>query len=263
MRVPVFGALHCRCAIVRARRTGSSRYPGRERGFSYLMVLLLVALLGTGLATAGLVWRQVAVREREAELLFVGDQFRQAFLSYGRQTPVGQPKLPRTLDELVADNRQPKVARHLRRIYPDPITGRADWGLVLEAGRIKGVYSRGPGTPVKTAEFPPAYSGFAKATSYAQWRFTGGDGVTPANPATPPGVVAGRVAAPGNAVAPVTAGAAEAPPPPLPPRSPCEAMLDQGMDNCARAPDYQKALECQEPVLNAWSRCENEARSRL
>jgi hypothetical protein len=235
---------------------------------------MLVAVLGAGLAAVGVVWHQDAIREREAELLFVGDQFRQALLSYARLTPVGQPRSPRTLSELVADTRQPKVARHLRRIYPDPMTGRLDWGLLLDGGRIKGVFSKGRGTPVKTAGFPLEYALFAKAPTYARWRFLGGEGVPASNPGTPVAGIApsspatgGAAVSPGAAASPGTAAGGAAGPtemPEAPPaRSACEAALDQGMDNCGRMSDIQKSLECQEPVLDAWTRCEDEARSKM
>lgn len=249
-------------------RCRKTPYPGPvgQRGFSYLLVLLLVALLGVGLGAAGVVWRQASIREREAELLFVGDQFRLALASYARSTPVGQPRSPKTLDELLSDNRQPKVARHLRRIYRDPVGATDDWGLMLEGGRIKGIYSKAAGTPVKSTGFPSPYEGFANAATYAQWRFSAGDtAAAPAVIARPAGGTPPGANLPGTATGGGGSGdgVVAAPPPPPPRRSECEAALDQGMDNCARIPDTQQSLQCQEPVLDAWSKCENDARSRL
>ena len=55
-----------------------------ERGFTYLVLLAVVAAMGIVLATAGEVWHMALKREKEQELLFVGDQFRRAFNLYDR-----------------------------------------------------------------------------------------------------------------------------------------------------------------------------------
>ena len=52
-----------------------------ENGFSYIGLLIAVALLGVGLASAGELWRTAAKREREQELLFAGREFRNAIAS--------------------------------------------------------------------------------------------------------------------------------------------------------------------------------------
>jgi type II secretory pathway pseudopilin PulG len=49
-----------------------------QRGFTYVGLLLAVALAGVALAAAGMLWSTTAKRDKEAELLFVGDQFRRA-----------------------------------------------------------------------------------------------------------------------------------------------------------------------------------------
>src|SRR5262245_63821552 len=92
-----------------------------EQGFTYLGILIAMALFGVALAATGEVWRTAAQREREAELLFVGNQFRTAFMNYYANSPVGKQRFPRTLDDLVEDSRLPVTRRHLRRIYPDPM----------------------------------------------------------------------------------------------------------------------------------------------
>ena len=53
-----------------------------QRGFTYVGLLLAVALAGVALAAAGTLWSTVAQRDRELELLFVGDQYRRAIGSY-------------------------------------------------------------------------------------------------------------------------------------------------------------------------------------
>jgi len=71
-----------------------------------------------------------ARREREAELRFRGQAIARALALYAERTPVGKLPLPQQLDDLLADPRFPKPLRHLRQLYADPFTGRADWELV-------------------------------------------------------------------------------------------------------------------------------------
>lgn len=154
--------------------TGEARrgLPRAQAGFGYVWVLLAVAVLGIALSAVGEIWSTQAQREREAELLRVGREFRAGFASYFLATKRGVPAYPLRLEELVEDRRGPEVRRHLRRVYADPITGREDWGLVREAdGRIRGVYSRSESSPIKSEGFAPGEEAFETARSYADWRF--------------------------------------------------------------------------------------------
>ena len=141
---------------------------GRESGFTYVAVLILVAALGAVGAAYGELASHAAQREREQELLFVGDQFRRAIASYYRH---GE-RYPATLAELLKDPRQPNPVRHLRRIYRDPVTGASEWGLVRAPdGGILGVHSLSQERPIKSRGFAYRDRAFADATSYAQWQF--------------------------------------------------------------------------------------------
>jgi hypothetical protein len=145
--------------------------PAPQRGFTYLYVLMLITLVGLGLGSAGMLWHVEAQRDHEAELLFIGDQYRQAIRSYYLLDP-GQPRFPQSVDDLLEDNRHPTVVRHLRRAYRDPFTG-GELALVRdpETHGISGVYSQAPGHPFKVAGFPAADAAFAGSTRYAAWRF--------------------------------------------------------------------------------------------
>jgi type II secretory pathway pseudopilin PulG len=146
------------------------------QGFTYFTVLILVTVMGVGLAAIGTMWQQVAKREKERELLFVGGEFRRAIGTYFERSP-GAPQYPRNLEDLLVDKRLPVVGRHLRKIYFDPMTGTQDWGLVKEpGGGILGVYSKATGKPLKTAGFREDDKGFATALTYADWKFTYGTG---------------------------------------------------------------------------------------
>jgi type II secretory pathway pseudopilin PulG len=142
--------------------------PRNQRGFTYIAILLAVAFLGIGLAAIGSVWATTAQREREAQLLFVGDAYRHALGSYYR---TGQ-RYPQELNELIEDTRSGVVRRHLRRIYADPMTGQADWELIRNPdGGIAGVVSTSIRVPIKRANFAKDDASFVDAQCYCDWRF--------------------------------------------------------------------------------------------
>lgn len=112
-----------------------------QRGFGYMLVLFALAAMGVVLAGAGQAWRHAAQRDRETELLFIGGEFGEALHRYRSLSPPGTPTAPERLEDLVEDNRFANPVRHLRRIYRDPMTGQAEWGLVIAGGRVVGVHS--------------------------------------------------------------------------------------------------------------------------
>jgi type II secretory pathway pseudopilin PulG len=139
-----------------------------QAGFTYLGLLFAIAIIGITLATVGVVWSTEARREREAQLLFVGDQYRQAI---GRYREAGRA-YPRSLDDLLEDKRVPGTRRFLRRLYPDPVTGRVEWELIRDpGGGILGVASLSKQKPIKVAGFAPVDATFEKADCYCAWKF--------------------------------------------------------------------------------------------
>jgi type II secretory pathway pseudopilin PulG len=143
----------------------------RQFGFTYLTVLFIVAILMTGLALAGEVWETAARREKETELLFVGNQYRHAIALYYERTPGGVKSYPRSLEDLLKDPRQPSTQRYLRQLYPDPFGGK-EWGIVKAPdGGVAGVYSLSEEKPLKTGNFRLRDAGFEAAKSYADWKF--------------------------------------------------------------------------------------------
>jgi type II secretory pathway pseudopilin PulG len=159
--------------------------PARAQGFAYLTILFIVAIMTGGLAVIGQVWHTAAVREREAELLHVGNEYRKAIERYYL---AGPRQYPRNLSDLVKDPRLPGTVRHLRRLYPDPITGNAEWGLVKAPdGGIAGVYSLSDDAPRKTAGFAVRDATFEGKTKYSDWQFAYAPTLaTPDKPAAKP-----------------------------------------------------------------------------
>lgn len=156
----------------------------RQRGFTLIGLLFLVAGLGVALATVGTAWQTAAKREKEKELLFVGEQFRMALTAYRNRTPNGQTPYPKNLEDLVLDARFPYPVRHLRKIYRDPVRGTTEWGLVRVEGTIRGIHSLSQELPMKTSGFPPENAGFEGRSQYAQWVFAPVD-APPTSPAGP------------------------------------------------------------------------------
>lgn len=149
-------------------------------GFSYLWVLLLVALMGVGLTVAAEVHSVASQRDKERELIAIGRQFSTAI---GRYYESGANReFPMSLDDLLRDERVPGVRRHLRKIFVDPMTGKAEWGLVRFDGRIVGVHSLSKKKPIKQDGFEPADADLQKKSSYSEWVFSYRVDAAPAQP---------------------------------------------------------------------------------
>lgn len=156
----------------RPLRSGRAGWAGphRQRGITYLITLFLVALVGMGLAALGTVWETEAKRERERDLLFIGQQFSTALWRYYEASP-GIKEYPRRLEDLLEDRRQQTVQRHLRQIFVDPVTAERDWGVEVVAGRIVAVHSRSTAEPLLRAGFPSGLEDLAGAKTYSAWIF--------------------------------------------------------------------------------------------
>lgn len=112
----------------------------RQEGFTYLGLLLAIALMGLGLSAASEVWTKTAERQREEQLKWVGAQFVQAIASYYLASPGLMKRYPIGIEDLLADKRFHYVVRHLRQIYVNPVTGKIDWELLRSPdGGIVGV----------------------------------------------------------------------------------------------------------------------------
>jgi type II secretory pathway pseudopilin PulG len=157
----------------------------RERGFTYIALLIAVAIMGVWLAASVNILHLRVQRDKEQELLYIGHQFRQALERYANSSSATPRRLPTRLEDLLLDERFLEKRRHLRRIYLDPMTGKADWGLVrLADGQIVGVHSLSQEEPVKKAGFEARDMDFTERSAYSQWVFlaTAKPGATPKAP---------------------------------------------------------------------------------
>jgi type II secretory pathway pseudopilin PulG len=170
--------------MVRPSATSSR---GTQGGFTYLGLLFAVALTGIVLATTGVLWSTERQREKERELLAVGEEFRRAIGTYYERSPGTVKRYPAKLDDLTKDNRFITVQRHLRQVYRDPVTGNADWGVIAAPeGGIMGVQSLSKAEPIKQGNFPTRFAEFEGKRSYADWRFVYRPVVPVANALTNP-----------------------------------------------------------------------------
>ncbi len=173
-----------------------------NKGFVYLWALFAVTVAGITLAATGQVWQTKLKREKELELLFIGDEFRKAIMSYYNNQLTGVRQYPESLEELLEDKRGPVPVRHLRKMYIDPMTLSDEWGVVKEehapqqARRqnnrqnnalggsntigsasvtkrkvIVGVYSLSDRKPLKKGNFPEHFAKFSEAETYQDWQF--------------------------------------------------------------------------------------------
>lgn len=143
-----------------------------EAGFTYLALMILVATLA--LATSATLTLGSIAQRREAEqrLLEVGAAYRKAIASYLNSSPAGRRSYPPALADLLKDPRYPGVRRHLRQLYPDPITGKAEWRLVpAPGGGIMGIHSLSDARAIKVAEFEAENQLFEGKVRYSEWVF--------------------------------------------------------------------------------------------
>jgi len=116
--------------------------PHPQVGFTYMGLLMVLAISSIAMAVVGIVWHKDMQREREKELKFIGESYKKAIGSYYESKVNGAKQFPEKLENLLLDERFPTIKRHIRKLYADPMTREKDWGLEMQQGRIIGVYSQ-------------------------------------------------------------------------------------------------------------------------
>jgi type II secretory pathway pseudopilin PulG len=103
-------------------------------------LLIAMSIMAVMMTVAMPTWRQMAQREKEAELVFRGEQYARALTLF--QNKNGPGTTPPTFDLLVEQ-------RYLRKKYKDPITNDDFVPILLSAGQPGGTTqgSTAPGTP--------------------------------------------------------------------------------------------------------------------
>ena len=185
--------------VTPVKRRSPSRHDGAparrgEAGYNLVMLMVLVTVLNILVAAALPTWTSIEQREREEELIFRGLQYAEGIRVF--QSRYG--RLPFRLEEMVETE-----PRSIRQLWPDPMTGEVNWGIlydkgggvpqridsqgtdlvpggtglrpggtglepsaggeVVTQGPILGVYSRADGEAIKT---------FDGKDRYSEWEFT-------------------------------------------------------------------------------------------
>ncbi len=141
-----------------------------EDGFSYIMLMVAVVLMGVAMSVAARQWKTMVQRELEADLLAKGIEIQRALAFYSTSMKAGRvipgEIYPQTLADLT---RLPKP--FLRKVYLDPV-GHGAWDLVrAPTGGIMGVRSKSRTKPIKQREFPLAVRHFEGKQTYYDWVF--------------------------------------------------------------------------------------------
>ena len=148
----------------------SSSLRRQESGFSYLMVMMAITVMGLTMTMAARQWKTMIQRELEADLLAKGIEIQTALALYSAQAKAGRVMpgqvYPQTLAELT---RPPKP--FLRKVYLDPV-GRGEWQLIrAPTGGIMGVRSNSRARPIKQGNFPLAVRHFEGMPTHFDWAF--------------------------------------------------------------------------------------------
>jgi len=143
-------------------------------GAILLMLLVSIALMGLMAGIAGSSWQTIVQRAKETDLLWKGGQIRHAIGSYYQTSSSGNAApltFPTELNHLLKDPRYLETHRHLRKLYPDPLTGE-DWQIIKDKkGRIIGVSSSSDKSPFKQDGFAEKNKNFAMQENYQGWQF--------------------------------------------------------------------------------------------
>ena len=94
----------------------------QEEGYSMASLLVVLSVLSVMLSFLLPAWGTVVKREREAELIFRGEQYARAIGLYQRKYANAYP---RSIDALLNE-------RFLRKKYMDPMTSDGQFKLILE-----------------------------------------------------------------------------------------------------------------------------------
>jgi len=141
---------------------------GRSNASGYAMAALLVALavMAVLLSVAMPAWRHEAQREKEAELVWRGEQYARAIALYRAKNAQVPNALPPSIDVLVE-------GRFLRKKYKDPMTKDGEFAILNAASQTQ------PGMPGGGGAGSPGGAPGGRATRPLQPGFGGMAGNAP------------------------------------------------------------------------------------
>ncbi|GJL61462.1 MAG: hypothetical protein NPIRA04_01160 [Nitrospirales bacterium] len=125
-----------------------------ERGFTYVMTMFFVAMMGVSLMIIGQEWSVTMKRDREAELHFRGTRIKEALERYAADYEVQKGIRPNRYPHQLIDLTK-KPTRYLQVVYKDPMTGK-DFELIKTGMEIHGVRSTSQDKPYDQVNFKGA-----------------------------------------------------------------------------------------------------------
>ena len=149
-------------------------------GFSYFFLLVALTLLAISLLESQDLFATHFQQQQEAQLLFAGNQIREAMNAYRGSDNLPQHGngltrdncFPTRFDQLLIDKRGITPRYHLRQIYLDPFTQKNNWVKVMDSeGRWIGVHSSNKAVPLKKTGFSEQDKDFKQAVTYRDWVF--------------------------------------------------------------------------------------------
>ena len=155
-----------------------------ERGYAMAALLVALAIMGILMSVAMPVWRQEARREKEAELIFRGEQYARAIALYRFKNANIPNAFPPSIDMLVE-------GRYLRKKYKDPMTKDGEFE-VMPVGASLSMQPNNPTAPSAPKPLQPSPNSpvvggimgvrskseenslriYRGQTKYNQWAFT-------------------------------------------------------------------------------------------
>ena len=96
-----------------------------DRGYIMVALLVAMAVAAVWMGAALPAWRQQAMREKEIELIFRGEQYAKAISLYQRK--MGPGTYPPSIDVLVQQ-------RFLRKKFKDPMVEDGEFALIPVGG---------------------------------------------------------------------------------------------------------------------------------
>jgi type II secretory pathway pseudopilin PulG len=147
---------------------------GGQRGYAMAALLVSIGVMMVVMSVAMPVWRTQSQREKEAELVFRGEQIARSINLYMRK--MGGGNYPPSLDVLVQ-------GRFLRKKYKDPMTKDGEWDVILAAGGVPGQGGSAPqqpgrsgrgGAPSTGLNAPPSRNSSPSPSPFAGGQAAGG-----------------------------------------------------------------------------------------
>lgn len=140
-------------------------------GFAYIWMLVIFSILAMAIGQWSVNYATLLQREKEQELIRIGSLYQKAINEYYNNSPLGYPKYPVKLEELLRDERHSEIFRYLRKIEKDPITNKNFEVIRNKENGIIGVYSPSFEKPIKIKNFSKELVSFENANSYRDWKF--------------------------------------------------------------------------------------------